>query len=388
MRYCHLSGSTKAIASIIPISIVINLHSIVWVKEIVRKGSLSHYYICVSYSHYASRSMTDKSAPSIELLETAYTLTIGDDFCIDTDPDVIEQLLSDTRSPNTKRAYEKDLKDFFLFISGRSLSQNLVLEFLHLEQRHAVAVVLKYKAHLVNVKKLAEATVNRRLSAIKSLSAMGRKLGVCVYTLEDVKGEKVESYRDTTGITPADFSKVLGLVDRTTLKGKRDYAILRLLWDNALRRSEVCNLNIGDFNAQSSTLSILGKGKGTQKTVVDLSRKTVEAIADWLIAGGRTSKLKQPLFTVIAYNGKGKRLTGEAIRRLVSELSKASGITKQMSPHRVRHSSITTVLDKNNGNYRATQRFSRHAKPDTVMKYDDNRSKLQKQMTDILADLV
>jgi len=332
--------------------------------------------------------MTDKSAPSIELLETAYTLTIGDDFCIDTDPDVIEQLLSDTRSPNTKRAYEKDLKDFFLFISGRSLSQNLVLEFLHLEERHAVAVVLKYKAHLVNVKKLAEATVNRRLSAIKSLSAMGRKLGVCVYTLEDVKGEKVESYRDTTGITPADFSKVLGLVDRTTLKGKRDYAILRLLWDNALRRSEVCNLNIGDFNAQSSTLSILGKGKGTQKTVVDLSRKTVEAIADWLIAGGRTSKLKQPLFTVIAYNGKGKRLTGEAIRRMVSELSKASGITKQMSPHRVRHSSITTVLDKNNGNYRATQRFSRHAKPDTVMKYDDNRSKLQKQMTDILADLV
>jgi len=55
---------------------------------------------------------------------------------------------------------------------------------------------------------------------------------------------------------------------------------------------------------------------------------------------------------------------------------------------RIRHSSITTVLDKNNGNYRATQRFSRHAKPDTVMKYDDNRQKLQKQMTDILADLV
>ena len=112
------------------------------------------------------------------------------------------------------------------------------------------------------------------------------------------------------------------------------------------------------------------------------------AIADWLIASKRASKLKQPLFTVIAYNGNGKRLTGEAIRRLVSSLCKQVGIAKQMSPHRIRHSSITTVLDKNNGNYRATQRFSRHAKPDTVMKYDDNRSKLQKAMTDILADLV
>ena len=49
------------------------------------------------------------------------------------------------RSPNTKRAYEKDLRDFFLFISGRIPEQGLVLEFLHLEQRHAVALVLKYK---------------------------------------------------------------------------------------------------------------------------------------------------------------------------------------------------------------------------------------------------
>jgi integrase/recombinase XerC len=246
--------------------------------------------------------MPDSVSSNVTLLETAYTLTIGNDFCIDGDSDVIEQLLADTRSPNTKRAYEKDLRDFFLFISGRIPEQGLVLEFLHLEQRHAVALVLKYKAHLVNHKKLAEVTVNRRLSAIKSLTLMGRKLGVCAYTLEDIKGEKAETYRDTTGIPPADFAKVLALVDRTTLKGKRDYAILRLLWDNALRRNEVCNLNVGDFNAQASTLSILGKGKGTQKTVVDLSRKTVEAIlvprgfanADWLIACGKASKLKQP----------------------------------------------------------------------------------------------
>lgn len=88
------------------------------------------------------------------------------------------------------------------------------------------------------------------------------------------------------------------------------------------------------------------------------------------------------------YNGNGKRLSGEAIRRLVCGLCKQVGITKIMSPHRIRHSSITTVLDKNNGNYRATQKFSRHAKADTVIKYDDNRQKLQKAMTDILADLV
>ncbi|MGB3654049.1 MAG: tyrosine-type recombinase/integrase [Rivularia sp. (in: cyanobacteria)] len=331
--------------------------------------------------------MSEQVTPSLISLENSFSLTIGDDFCIDNDPDVVEQLLSDTRSPNTRRAYSKDIKNFFLFIAGCTPTQELVLEFLHLEQRHAVALLLKYKAHLVK-KELSEATVNRRLSAIKSLTAMGRKLGLCNYTLEDVKGEKVESYRDTSGVSPSDFASVLKLVDRDTLKGKRDYAILRLLWDNALRRSEVCNLNVGDFNAQASTLSILGKGKGTQKVVVDLSRKTVEAIVDWLITSRRSHFTRKPLFMVLAYNGKGNRLSGEAIRSLVSGLCKKAGITKQMSPHRIRHSSITTVLDNNNGNYRATQRFSRHSKPDTVMKYDDNRQKLQKKMTDIIADLV
>ena len=81
------------------------------------------------------------NARAITLLEKAYTRTIGDNFCIDQDPDVIEQLLSDTRSaarlrrtPNTKQAYKKDLKDFFMFIAGCKPTQELVLEFLHLEQ--------------------------------------------------------------------------------------------------------------------------------------------------------------------------------------------------------------------------------------------------------------
>ena len=326
------------------------------------------------------------SDSSIVITQTALLVPVND-FPIDQDMDVIDQLLADTRSPNTKRAYEKDLKDFFDYTTGRLPSANLVLDFLRLNQAHAVTLVLKYKAHLID-KKLSEATVNRRLSAIKSLVAMGRKLQVCFYTLEDIKGEKVEAYRDTTGIPPTDYARVIGQVDRETFKGKRDYAILRLLWDNALRRGEICSLNVGDFDAQARTLRILGKGKGTQKVTIDLSFKTTEAITDWIIACGTAKKLKAPLFIVVAHNGNGVRLSGEAIRRLIDELSKRAGITKKMSPHRVRHSSITTVLDKNNGNYRKTQRFSRHVKPDTVMKYDDNRQQFQKEMTDILADLI
>lgn len=325
----------------------------------------------------------------ITVLENSFALTIGEEsFPLETDPDVVEQLLADTRSANTRRAYQKDIKDFFLFAAQRQPDRALILEFLHLEQHQATSVVLKYKASLIR-KGLKEATVNRRLAAIKSMVVMGRKLGVCHFSLEEIKGEKIQNYRDTSGVEVSEYAQVLALVDRTSLKGKRDYAILRLLWDNALRRNEICSLNVGDFDARSFTLRILGKGRGTQKEVIDISRKTNEAITDWLIASGRSAaRGDEPLFVSIAYNGRGQRLTGESVRRLVDQLCQQAGIDKKMSPHRVRHSAITAVLDKNNGNYRQAQKFSRHADPRTLIKYDDNRQRLQKQMTDLISDLV
>nr|WP_228014761.1 tyrosine-type recombinase/integrase [Fortiea sp. LEGE XX443] len=148
-----------------------------------------------------------------------------------------------------------------------------------------------------------------------------------------------------------------------------------------------CGSQVQGTPDQEKTLSILGKGKGSQKDILDLSDKTALAIASWIKAS-KKKRGNDPLFTVLAYHKNGARLTGEAIRRLVDGLCKEAGITKKMSPHRVRHSAITTVLDLNNGNYRATQRFSRHAQVQTVLKYDDNRQRLQKQMSDSISELI
>jgi integrase/recombinase XerC len=107
-----------------------------------------------------------------------------------------------------------------------------------------------------------------------------------------------------------------------------------------------------------------------------------------LLKASKKRRTDEALFTVLAYRDVGKRMTGEAIRRLVDGLCQQAGIDKKMSPHRVRHSAITTVLDQNNGNYRATQRFSRHAQVQTVLKYDDNGQSLQKAMSDRISDLI
>lgn len=324
---------------------------------------------------------------SLTRLNASLDATIGTSFDTSVTPDVLQQLLADKRSANTRRAYERDVTQFFKFMTGKEVTPDLVLEFLHLERTQAVSVVLKYKASLIQ-QGLKEATVNRRIAALKSLVAMGRKIGVCNFSLEDIKGEKVEKYRDTSGIDAESFSRVLAVCDRATLIGKRDYALLRLLWGNALRRNEVSQLNIGDFDPGSKTLRILGKGRGTQSEVIDLGSGCVDAIAIWLEASRGVRPDDAPLFTSLDFHNSGHRLTGDGIRKIVVRLCSKAGIRKTMSPHRIRHSAITAALDATDGNVRKVQKLSRHRQLDTLMIYDDNRGKDQRDVTTLLDDMV
>ncbi|MEE3717637.1 tyrosine-type recombinase/integrase [Tumidithrix elongata RA019] len=302
------------------------------------------------------------------------------------DIDLLTALLADKRSINTKKAYEKDLKYFFLAAYDRLPSEELVRQFLRLDRFDAIALVLKYKSAMI-AKDLKEATVNRRLSAIKSLVDYAGKLGHCQWNLNEVQGETVQTYRDTTGIKTSGIKAMLEVPNRETLAGKRDYAILRLLWDNALRRNEIASANIGDFDPEMRSLKILGKGRGSQQTSISLSQATTVAIQAWLMEI-ESHNPNQPLFSALDSASYGHRLTGSAIYQLVNNAAKKAGISKQMSPHRIRHSAITAALDATNGNVRKVQKLSRHKKLDTLMLYDDNRTNAQGEISDLLSDLI
>jgi len=302
------------------------------------------------------------------------------------EPDLIEQLLNDKRSPNTRRAYARDLKDFFLTVASSEPTPELVSQFLRLDRFNAIALVVKYKASLIE-RKLSEASVNRRLAAIKSLVKFARRLGKCDFTLEDVEGERVKSYRDTTGVDSQSIKKILAIPDRETLKGKRDYALLLLLWSNGLRRSEASQATIKDFDPHDQRLWILGKGRGSQKESIDLNRPTTEALLDWL-RHRKELDAGAPLFISLSQWQHGHALTGKSIYEIVRQCAEGAGITKRISPHRIRHSAITALLDANNGNTRQAQSFSRHSSADILRKYDDNRQRLQGQATDLLGDLL
>ncbi|MGK7952951.1 MAG: tyrosine-type recombinase/integrase [Xenococcaceae cyanobacterium] len=259
------------------------------------------------------------ASDSITRLEAALAAPISTSFSLEEVPDVVARLLGDKRSQNTKRAYLHDIKDFFRVIADDFPHQDLVLEFLHLEQTQAVGLVLSYKAGLIE-RGLKEATVNRRLAAIKALAAMGRQIGVCNYSLEDIKSEKVKAYRDTSGVDREIYAGVLSSVEasrqagsrRSRLKGFRDYALLRLLWSNALRRGEIAETNINDFDYRGKSLAILGKGRGTEKEIITLAPKAANAIKEWLAVRG-DSEGDMPLFIAVDNANFGHRLTGNGI---------------------------------------------------------------------------
>jgi integrase/recombinase XerC len=276
--------------------------------------------------------------------------------------------------------YQKDIENFLADL-------NLALgKFLTLDRHKAFELVSRYKGELIQ-KGLKSATINRRLAAIKSLVAFSYNCGHCEFMLEAVKGEKLSAYRDTTGIDPETFKRVLGGIDRGTVKGVRDFALMMLLWSNALRRSEVSKASIADFDPVAKTLRIFGKGRGNNSEIISLGTGTVNAIEAWLEARGETNPDKA-LFCSVNPGYRDGRLCTQAIYDIVKSRCQDAGITKVMSPHRIRHSAITAALEATGGDVRRVQKLSRHSSLNTLLIYDDNRKNHQGEVTDILDSLV
>jgi len=281
------------------------------------------------------------------------------------------------RKPRTLEAYRQDLEDFRLFTGAATLDEASAL-LLSRTPGEANGLALDYKAHLME-RKLAAATVNRRLAALRSLVKLGRTLGFVSWGLE-VESEKTQAYRDTRGPGRAGFRLLLGKLDeRLDAKARRDRAILRLLYDLALRRGEVVSLDVEDVDLEAERLAVMGKGR-TEEELLTLPAETKEALRSWLEVRGTEPG---PLFPNFDRARKGHRMTGVSAYRLVRELGLSVGLT--VRPHGLRHAAITEALDKTDGNVRAVQRFSRHRDLRVLNRYDDNREDLAGDVARLVA---
>ena len=286
---------------------------------------------------------------------------------------------------STRKQYVKAIENFCQFAYNGSATSETISEFLDLDRYAAIEMVLRYRRHSID-KKLAPSTINVRLAAIKSLVDMARKLGKTTIDLTDIESIPSESYRDTRGISVEQFKSMLEAIDPSTPIGVRDYAIMLLFWGNALRRGEIASANIEDFLPQQQKLTILGKGKRA-KVAIDLTDSVSYALEEWL--NFHPCNLPgHPLITSLSHNCYGARIAGDSIYRIVQGYAEAAGIERRVSPHRLRHSSITAFLDASGGNLRAAQALSRHSNQNTLTLYDDNRRQEQKGASGMLEDLL
>jgi integrase/recombinase XerC len=156
---------------------------------------------------------------------------------------------------------------------------------------------------------------------------------------------------------------LLRSLPKSTVKEKRDSAILELLYGSGIRVGELASLRIGDVSLESSTVRVLGKGRKVR--VVPLGGISAAAIREYLSsrapadAGGDS-----PLFL----NSRGGALTARSVARLLDAAMAAAGISRHMSPHGMRHSFATHLLESG-ADLRSIQEMLGHSSLSTTQRY-------------------
>lgn len=295
--------------------------------------------------------------------------------------DVLTAWLSG-RTPRTVEAYRFDAGDFARFIGVADPAagvEALISGGPGLANRLALA----YRNDMMDRRKLASATIARRLAALRSLVKLARQIGRVTWSI-DVESPRVTAYRETQGPGRDGWRKIDAKAGEPTKRdadgkaAKRNVALVRLLHDLGLRRGEALAMNLDDVDFDAGEngegkIRIVGKGKREPELLSLTSEPARDALREWMEARGNESG---PLFCRLDRAADGERLqrlSGDAVCRMVRSVSRRAKLKREARPHGLRHQAITRALDLTNGNAREVRKFSRHVKIETVMRYDDNR---------------
>jgi integrase/recombinase XerC len=293
------------------------------------------------------------------------------------------------KAEHTIRSYRHDLEDFALFLS-RSLAISPPLD---VERAAAILfkqsspsapeLVLAFRQHLASVH-LSAASINRHLACLRSITKLGRMLGMMTWYIE-VSGVKAERRRDVRGPAVADIKRMLAASSADTEAETRDAAIVTTFYCLGLRVSELCGLTLTETDLGRGTTWIKGKGR-TEKELVPLPAAVVAAIRRYLPYRGTAPG---PLFQTRGQRGKNRSgaLETRSVLRLIRALGQRIGL--HVWCHSLRHTSITQAAELGQRAGLGLHKIlahSRHRTIATLMIYVDEHDRTQTQQT--LGDLV
>ena len=220
-----------------------------------------------------------------------------------------------------------------------------------------------------NVETLKRKTQNYYLMALRAFLKYLRKRGIESLNPERIELAKVPE-RSLDLISPAELTRLIEAPDKNTIRGLRDRAILELLFSTGLRVSELCSLSQEDVDLTRDEFSI--RGKGDKVRVVFLSDTARDAIKAYL---KERKDFDDAMFIQYGKNAKHNdeknidlRLTPRSVQRIIKQYATISGITRKVTPHKLRHCFATDLLS-NGADLRSVQALLGHANIATTQIY-------------------
>ena len=211
---------------------------------------------------------------------------------------------------------------------------------------------------------LKKKTQNYYLIALRAFLKFLRKREIDSLSPERIELAKT-SERSLDLISSDDLGRLLSSPDETDVKSLRDKAILELLFSTGLRVSELCALN-NDIDLSKDELSV--RGKGDKIRVVFLSNSAKKAVRNYL---DKREDMDEALFIQFGKNASradSLRLTPRSVERIVKFYAVKAGISKKVTPHVVRHSFATDLLESG-ADLRSVQALLGHANIATTQVY-------------------
>ncbi len=234
-------------------------------------------------------------------------------------------------SDNTLSAYGRDLRQFQEFLELKNIS-----EINKITKKHIRLFIVD-----LNLKNNSTSTIARKLTTLRGLFMFGIKNGIIEQNpLKNIPNPKIKRKIPET-LSLDSFEKIIKLLSNKedSKNNLKLILIFELLYGSALRVSELCDLNIGDINLSNRSIKV--KGKGSKERYIPIGTKSITALEKYLDSLIVISK-ELPLF--LAQNG--KRIYPRIIQKHVKEQIQLVSDVSKKSPHILRHSAATHMLDR------------------------------------------
>ena len=233
---------------------------------------------------------------------------------------------------STVETYSKAMRPFFSYMADNGIT------------RPTRETILAYRDSLKA--RLKPSTVQTYIITLRLFFAWAAQEGLYPNIAEHIKGAKLDRQHKKDALTSSQAKAILTGINRDTLQGKRDFAIMALMTSCGLRCIEVARAKIEDLRiaGDSAALYIQGKGRDEKTEYVKLAEPVEAAIRDYLKARGKAEG-KEALFTSTSNNNAGQALSTRSISGIVKEAMRAAGLdSERLTAHSLRHTAATLNL--------------------------------------------